>query len=184
MTDQSPRGQRPDAGAALAGLARLHREIDERCASLQSRHASRLRCERGCSRCCVDDLTVFEVEAERIRRAHPGLLREGRPHDSGSCAFLDGDGACRVYAARPYVCRTQGLPLRWLEQAEDGSGVELRDICPLNEDRAVPLELLDVEDCWTIGPVEQELARLQGIFGAGRMTRVALRSLFARADSD
>lgn len=184
MTDRSSRGERADKDEALAGLARLHREIDERCAFLQSRHASRLRCERGCSPCCVDDLTVFEVEAERIRRSHADLLREAAPHPSGSCAFLDGEGACRVYASRPYVCRTQGLPLRWLEQAEDGGGVELRDVCPLNDDPAAPLELLDVEDCWTVGPVEQELARLQGIHGAGEMTRVALRSLFAKVESD
>jgi len=180
MTDSSPRGERADA--ALAGLARLHREIDERCAFLESRHVSRLRCERGCSACCVDDLTVFEVEAERIRRAHAGLLRERKPRPSGSCAFLDDEGACRVYASRPYVCRTQGLPLRWLEPSEEGGGVEFRDICPLNEDASAPLELLEAEDCWAIGPVEQELARLQSIFGAGAMTRVALRSLFARAE--
>lgn len=179
MTDRSTRRE---AMAALARLLRLHEEIDERCAELELRHAPRLRCEHACKACCVDGLTVFAIEAERIRFFHDDLLRDGEPHPAGACAFLDEEGACRVYANRPYVCRTQGLPLRWLERGDDGAGVELRDICPLNDDPAEPLESLDEDDCWTIGPAEQNLARLQGEFGAGSMTRVALRSLFERVD--
>src|SRR5262245_46152814 len=94
-------------------LRALHDEVDARAAALAQRHAGRLRCGRGCSACCVDELTVFEVEAERIRRAHTDLLVSGEPHAAGACAFLDAHGACRIYADRPYVCRTQGLPLRW-----------------------------------------------------------------------
>lgn len=184
MNDQEPGGDPPAADAALAGLVRLHREIDERCARLEKRHASRLRCERGCHACCVDRLTVFAVEAERIRRSHAELLREAAPSPPGSCAFLDDEGACRIYADRPYVCRTQGLPLRWLELAEDGNGVELRDICPLNEDPFAPLETLDVDECWEIGLAEQELARLQSRFSDGSMARVALRELFERSGPD
>jgi hypothetical protein len=168
------------AETALVGLARLHDEIDARCAPLGMRHASRLRCSRGCSSCCVDGLTVLAIEAERIRRAHAALLRDGAPHPTGACAFLDGGGLCRVYGTRPYVCRTQGLPLRWLEPDGEGGGVELRDICPLNDAADRPLERLGEEDCWTIGPFEQELVRLQQEFGGGSMTRVALRELFSR----
>lgn len=106
------------------------------------------------------------MEAERIRRDFPAVLQEA-PATEG-CAFLGPDGGCRVYAARPYVCRTQGLPLRWAE-----AGVEHRDICPLN-DEGPPIEGLPIEACWTIGPVEARLAAVsQG-------DRVALRSLFSR----
>lgn len=169
-----------ETGAILEELERLHRETDVRCARLVARHAGRLRCGQGCSRCCVDGLTVFDVEAEGIRRSYPGLLRDGLPHPLGACAFLDAEGACRIYDRRPYVCRTQGLPLRWLERGDDGVGVELRDICPLNEDRSAPVELLDADDCWEIGPAERSLARLQCAFGPGSMSRVALRTLFER----
>jgi hypothetical protein len=162
---------------AQTALRAIHAEVDASASALAARHAGRLRCGRGCSACCVDALTVFEVEAERIRRAHPDLLESGAPHPPGACAFLDGDGACRVYADRPYVCRTQGLPLRWLAEDEAGEVVEQRDICPLNEPGS-PIERLPDDACWTLGPVEQRLAALQAELSGGEPRRVALRALF------
>ena len=182
-----------DADAAQLALRALHDEVNARAAALARRHVGRLRCGRGCSACCQDGLTVFEVEAERIRRAHPELLADGTPHPAGACAFLDAEGACRVYADRPYVCRTQGLPLRWLEEDAAGQVAERRDICPLNEaappltasgarseakPSEVPLELLPDDACWTLGETEGRLAALQAAQDGGALRRVALRSLF------
>lgn len=147
----------------------LHAGVDARAAALAARHRAKMACARGCSGCCVDDLTVFEVEAERIRRGAAALLASGTPHPPGRCAFLGSEGECRVYALRPYVCRTQGLPLRWID---DEARAEYRDVCELND---IPVETLEEEECWTIGETEERLARLQG---DGR--RVRLRDLFAR----
>ena len=158
-------------------LLALHQEVDHEAEALASRQAARLQCARGCSDCCRDDLTVFAVEAARIRRNNSHLLAEGAPHAAGACAFLDGEGACRIYADRPYVCRTQGLPLRWLDTDDAGMVVEYRDICPLNEEGA-PLEQLAEGDCWTLGPTEGRLAALQEEWSAGRLERVHLRDLF------
>ncbi|MDH3285476.1 MAG: YkgJ family cysteine cluster protein [Acidobacteriota bacterium] len=162
---------------ALDSLARFHEEVVRATGVLERRHASRLRCGRGCSSCCVDGLTVFQVEAARIRRDAAELLATGTPHAEGSCAFLDEGGACRIYEHRPYVCRTQGLPLRWLQETPDGALLDLRDICPLNED-GEPVELLPPEDLWTCGPYEGRLAEIQLSFSEGSMERVALRELF------
>ncbi len=128
----------------------------------------------------MDDLTVFDVEATEIRRQHAVLLATGTPHTEGSCAFLDDEGACRIYEERPYVCRTQGLPLRWIESndGEDATAIELRDICPLNENDE-PIETIAAADCWTLGPVEERLALLQ-FDEPDRSKRVRLRSLFAK----
>jgi hypothetical protein len=161
-------------------LRALHEGVDRATAALTERHRGRLRCGRGCHACCVDGLTVFELEAERIRAAHGELLRSGKPHPPGACAFLGDVGECRVYADRPYVCRTQGLPLRWLEEARGGEIVERRDICPLNE-AGEPIETLDAAECWTIGPVEDRLRRLQEARDGGAGRRVALRDLFERS---
>ena len=129
--------------------------------------------------CCVDDLTVFEIEAQNILQKHLPLVQTETPHLAGACAFLDGQGACRIYADRPYVCRTQGLPLRWLEEEPNGDFIELRDICPLNDEGDVePIEELPSDECWSIGPVEERLAKLQLQFGQGELKRVPLRSLF------
>jgi len=156
-------------------LPALHADIGREITRLHVLHTARLQCRQGCTSCCTDDLTVFEIEAENIRRHHAELLATGIPHPKGACAFLDEDGACRIYAERPYVCRTQGLPLRWLEE-QGGSTSELRDICPLN-DAGDPVETLPADACWSIGPVEERLAELE-LRGPARMGRAHLRELF------
>lgn len=160
----------------VAFTERLHAAVDEAARPVTAANAARLRCARGCSGCCQDGLTVFTLEAAVIARRYPELLATGTAHATGACAFLDAAGACRIYEARPYVCRTQGLPLRWLEEDEELEIVETRDICP--ENAAGPaLEELDADACWTLGPFEQRLADKQAEHVEG--DRVALRSLFA-----
>ena len=159
----------------ITPIEALHADVDRAVRPLTVLHGARLACRLGCSACCVDELTVFPVEAERIRAHHGALLAEGAPHQVGACAFLDDVGACRIYADRPYVCRTQGLPLRWLDEV-DGETVELRDICELN-DAGPPLEELDEASCWTLGPFEERLAELVASAPGGGQ-RVPLRSLF------
>ena len=163
-------------------LDRERADLAEALRPLDRRHADRLRCGRGCSDCCVDGITVFEVEAERIRERHGDLLARGAPHPAGRCAFLDGEGACRIYPDRPYVCRTQGYPLRWIEEPDEDDPevpvVERRDICPLNETDE-PITELPAEECWTLGPHEARLASLQHARDGGALRRVALRDLFA-----
>lgn len=156
----------------------LHDEVDRAAAELAARLGPRLRCGQGCRDCCVDDLTVFEVEADRIRRGAAGLLDDGEPGPPGGCAFLDSAGSCRIYEHRPYVCRTQGLPLRWIDEVEPGEVAEFRDICPLNDPGEPPLVELAEADCWTLGPHEASLATLQATHPAGRGARIAIRTLF------
>jgi hypothetical protein len=169
-------GAAPDPTA----IAKLHRQIDEAVTRLTKLHGSRLACGPGCTDCCVDELTVFQVEADPILRHHAQLLAEAAPHPPGACAFLDHDGACRIYPHRPYVCRTQGLPLRWIDDGPDGQPAEHRDICPIN-DPGPALTEWPAEACWTLGPVETELRTIQLERGQGELTRVALRSLFAQS---
>lgn len=168
----------------VAWVDRLHEVADEVSQPLVTAHAERLRCRAGCSDCCSDGLTVFAIEAALIVERHASLLAEGAPHAEGACAFLDDEGRCRIYAERPYVCRTQGLPLRWLDEEEhDGETeiVESRDICPKNEQGGPPLEELPAEALFTLGPFEQRLAARQAAVDGGQGRRVALRSLFAKA---
>lgn len=154
-------------------VAALHVQVDLQARRLHVLHVERTQCRKGCHGCCADDLTVFDVEAGPIRAQHAELLAHGVPAPAGGCAFLDAAGACRIYDERPYVCRTQGLPLRWLADDE----VELRDICPLN-DVGVPIEELAADSCWTLGPTEESLAHLQ-LAADPAAPRTSLRSLFA-----
>lgn len=160
-----------------ARLRVLRDEVDEGVQRLTERHGPGLRCARGCSGCCVDGIRVFEVEAAPIRHWVATHLPSAEPHGPGACAFLSEEGHCRIYPVRPYVCRTQGLPLRWEEPEE---GAEYRDICGLNAP-GVDVLALAPDDCWTLGPHEDRLRRLEAE-RLGRppepQDRVTLRDLF------
>lgn len=167
-----------NTGELLKQLNDLYRQIEPEITRLVALHADRLKCSRGCTKCCVDDLTVFEIEAENIRRTFATILENENPAPFGVCAMLDNDGACRIYPSRPYVCRTQGLPLRWIDEIQPNQFAEMRDICPLNA-TGKPVETLPETACWTIGPVESHLAILQTQFSQGTLNRIKLRSLFS-----
>ena len=119
-------------------------------------------------------------EKSRAFSTHYRRVAEDR-----GCAFLDDEGACRIYADRPSVCRSQGLPLRVLFEDERGEIAERRDVCPLNLEGLPALDRLSEEDCWLVGPYELRLAALDARFSGrppeddGETTRVALRSLFS-----
>ncbi len=157
-------------------LQAFYKKVDQQVRPLERLNQKRLHCKAGCADCCLDGITVFEVEADYIKQMAPEVLKQP-PHPKGKCAFLDGKDHCRIYPFRPYVCRTQGLPLRWFEYNESGLKIEYRDICPLN-DTGTDLQFLDDKYFWEIGPLEQELADMQQKFKNGRMKRIPLRELF------
>lgn len=179
LTENEKGMQRLIRNGLLASLEQFYRDLCERTGRLEKLHGERLHCSKGCHSCCKDGITVFKIEAENIRRNHEELLKKKSPHEMGKCAFLDNEGACRIYEDRPYVCRTQGYPLRWIEDSADGTIVEMRDICPLNEG-GKPIMEISEEDCWTIGPFEEELRRLQSSADGGKLNRVSLRDLFKK----
>lgn len=165
----------------LAAVELFYEDLDREVARFHALHGARLHCSRGCTACCLDGLTVFQVEAENIARHNADLLSHAHPHPEGACAFLDQEGNCRIYAHRPYVCRTQGLPLRWLDRLPDGRQVEMRDICPVNEE-GPPVETLPAEACWPIGPFEMRLQGLQADLGSERLLRLSLRGMLRKKD--
>ncbi|MBT4139002.1 MAG: hypothetical protein HOE48_13870, partial [Candidatus Latescibacteria bacterium] len=75
----------------------FYEELDLAVVPIEARHKERLQCKQGCSACCVDDITVFEVEANNIV-AHCESVLNDVAHKKGMCAFLDDEGRCRIYA--------------------------------------------------------------------------------------
>jgi hypothetical protein len=148
----------PPAHRALAA------KIDAFDATVRARRAADMQCRLGCSACCGSQLTVCDVEAALLRQgvealdetAHDRLrvrleaLAPGAP-----CVFLDDGGRCAVYASRPMVCRTQGLPLRYPEGLIPAEAVFSRargksdalTWCPLNFTEQPPRaeDVLDAE---------------------------------------
>lgn len=162
----------------LTLLELFYRKVDEEISRLAEIHADELVCREGCSTCCVDNISVFQIEAGNILHHHEELLRNAESHTAGGCAFLDAAGGCRIYRHRPYVCRTQGLPFRWIEDNDDNERTEWRDICPLNGESLAIMQLAE-DECLTLGIFEGRLAELQKSFFRN-LDRVPLRSLFDR----
>ena len=108
-------------------------KIDAKVAEIAGHQAQNLACARGCHACCAPGLTVTAVEAAAIAAHLETLSDQGlavqelaaqAPWHGTRCSFLGGDGACSIYAVRPVVCRTQGLPI-----VVDGGQVT---VCTLN----------------------------------------------------
>jgi hypothetical protein len=160
----------------LLGVSALQREVDALARQIIQRLPHALACGPGCAACCPADLTVLELEAAWIRRAVGEGLR-GQAPASGGCAFLDEAERCRIYPHRPYVCRTQGLPLRWFEEDEHGEILESRDVC---EKSAATLVLgeLGATELWLLGPYEARLVELAEAWCPPELRRRDLAGLF------
>ncbi len=153
----------------LQDYVALTRKVDGACRDASASAGDALACARGCDACCQVWLTVSDVEAEAIRRhiatmpesARSELSSRGleqgklqrRGGGSPRCAMLDSEGACGIYAARPMVCRTQGLALQFRKGTLDKKTVRWRSddadkelvACPLNYTERPPAaaEIID-----------------------------------------
>lgn len=120
-------------GAGLENYLQLRAKVDDLCKGIAIQLGDALVCSRGCDSCC-QLITVFPVEAAAIAAAVEQLteaerdvlkvrIRQAAPE---GCPLLF-KGECLVYAVRPIICRTHGLPV--LVKEEQGGRV---DVCPLN----------------------------------------------------
>lgn len=108
--------------------------VDALCRGIQDVLSDRITCSEGCSSCCTA-ITLFPVEAAALHAALEALpddkgaaiRRQVAAHAEGErCPLLE-DHRCLLYAARPIICRTHGLPIIYSEGNERKA-----DCCPLN----------------------------------------------------
>jgi uncharacterized protein len=131
-------------------------DVDRMVLRLEGRYRSHLTCRAGCADCCQVHVSVFPVEAARLAGAVRELPASTRTvirrqaaeatseaNASDPCPLLVED-RCAVYAARPVICRTQGLPLL----LESGDGSPEVDFCPLNF--SAPGATDDLEDAYLV----------------------------------
>ncbi|MEJ2200058.1 MAG: YkgJ family cysteine cluster protein [Desulfuromonadaceae bacterium] len=117
---------------------RNYRQLVERVDGLNQRilqdYPEQIHCHPGCDSCCRH-LALFWVEGVALSFALRELPRDEAEHirqrarcvgPDDPCPLLEG-GRCLLYAARPLICRTHGLPL--LGQRD---GERFVDVCPKN----------------------------------------------------
>jgi Fe-S-cluster containining protein len=120
-------------------LRELWHKIDAFSVRVALRYPKDMVCGPGCADCCQRRLTVTGVEARAIAELVGALPRETRnrmahrAQSSGpACPALEDDGRCAIYDARPVVCRSHGLPIRFPAEADAKVRLPLIDVCPKN----------------------------------------------------
>lgn len=132
----------------MSRLGELHAKVDAFFARVEARHGDDMQCRTGCSDCCRVRLSVTGVEAAAIasealrwpearRRALAPAPAGPGPAPSDRCAALDEAGRCRIYEARPIVCRSHGVPIRMRREAQPVS-LPVIETCPRNFARTEP----------------------------------------------
>lgn len=123
-----------DNKALLQNYHNLVGKIDALCSGVMTQCADSISCRKGCDSCCRH-FSIFWVEAVNLAcfvatlpQEQAELLRSkaDKLADQDVCPLLL-DGACAVYAARPIICRTHGLPI--LTRSETTQSI---DFCPRN----------------------------------------------------
>jgi Fe-S-cluster containining protein len=132
----------PRPPSARERLLELYAKLDAFFARAHARHGDAITCHTGCADCCHRRFSVTAVEAELLAEAlneldaerRRELARRAREGDPGVCPALDDDDRCALYAARPSICRSHGLPIRFgaTPAREGGRSLPLVDACPRN----------------------------------------------------
>jgi uncharacterized protein len=108
---------------AMNRIDLVARKVDGFFARVQARHGDDMQCGSGCADCCHVRLSITGVEADAIRELVATWPAEQRRAladvaDPARCAALDAAGRCKVYDARPLVCRSHGAPVRLGDRVE------------------------------------------------------------------
>lgn len=100
----------------------LREELDAEIIRLEKQHQKHLACKKGCDLCCMN-FSVFPIEFEVIREEVGGrflpvnLTEHDENQTPASCVFLK-NHLCSIYNSRPFICRTHGLPLLYMNNDE------------------------------------------------------------------
>ena len=118
----------------LHNYRNLVEKVNSLCQKIEAEYYEQLACRKGCDGCCLH-FSLFWVEALSLAVALHELPESQVEHlrgkaraasPDGPCPLLE-NGACLLYAARPIICRTHGLPI--LTTEDDKPTV---DFCPKN----------------------------------------------------
>lgn len=173
----------PDRNMRLNEYLAVLAKVDAKFTEIHDRHANRFQCRLGCHTCCAPGLSVSRVEQARLAdhiRTTPGLeqalrdLEREQPHADTRCNFLDAQGKCLVYEARPVICRSHGAPVRVTLQQ-----VARLDVCPLNF-AGVDLTTLAAGDCIdveTLNTILYVVNRRYDADGAGQRFALTVRGV-------
>lgn len=91
-------------------------QVDELTEKLSALHKDHMQCRKGCDLCCMN-YRIFPVEYHAIQQSLQDNPVQTTESNDDSCIFLK-DHACQIYEHRPFICRTHGLPLLYLNDEQ------------------------------------------------------------------
>lgn len=161
QTDQTMTPHRlpliPPEAPLREGYLQLRAEIDACAALLIRRHQSFITCAPGCSSCC-SEFSIVALEAaliaEQLTRPRSEPQATAAPVKIAPVCGLLIDHHCSIYPHRPIICRTQGLPIAYVDEAL--ARIEV-SACPLN---FVPEHPFEHDDLLFLDPYNGRLAEL------------------------
>lgn len=127
----------------------LTAEVDLLVDTLAERLHEHIRCTPGCSSCCRT-FSVCPLEGSLLAmQSRPA----SQPCDGSRCRLLV-DDRCSAYPHRPLICRTQGMPIGYVD-----AGLEQIEVsaCPLN---FAATYSFTVDDLLFLDPFNARLAEL------------------------
>jgi len=164
---------------ARSRLDELYEKADAFFERVATVHPTELACASGCHDCCAPGLTVTAVEAAAIEAYLASQSeRPALAHRADRCAALGVDGRCTIYAARPLVCRTHGVPIRLGAEAGRRS-LPMLDVCPKNFE-GVDLTTLEprvILDQATLSTILGAVDAAAGAEGVASRERVSIADL-------
>ena len=180
----------PPAPLSIADL--LHRyaalvsRLDAEITRVAALHDGRLLCRAGCDSCC-GRFSLSLVETQALRAAMSALPADLRRMVREAAALQDPaapcplllNRRCAVYPHRPVICRTQGLPIGYIDHQQ--ASIEV-SACPMNfgpETNFSANELLFLDE-WneSLSSINADLAAR---LGADPQIRVEISLLAAMA---
>ena len=134
-------------------------DLDRLILTLSQRLQSFINCAPGCSSCC-QKFSILPLEAALI--AVPATASLNPISGGEQCTLLE-DNRCSIYPQRPLICRTQGLPIGYVDETNEQIEVSA---CPLNFSDDHPFEY---DDLLLLDPFNSRLAALNSSYcqGAG-----------------
>ena len=142
-----PETTRNEYGALVSDLDRLMHALSQRLQSF-------INCAPGCSPCCRK-FSVLPLEAALIYGSAPPSLK---PISGGEQCPLLANDRCSIYPKRPLICRTQGLPIGYVDETNEQIEVSA---CPLNFSEDHPFEY---EDLLMLDPFNTRLTILNSSY--------------------
>lgn len=136
----------------------LRDSLDNRISELYATHSDYVQCKHKCSSCCIN-FGILAVEKYYILHAIENSSKYTTQHEDETCAFL-WNNSCSIYAHRPFICRTQGLPIVYLQE---DTGVYELSVCELNF-KNIDMSYFTEENCLFMDFFNSELYKINQLF--------------------